>query len=548
MSIRYRYEYEYGYGYTQPSQPTTTTSAPSPTPETTTTTPTTSTTTTTSTSRPPDYYVSPTTTTQTTSAPSPTTTTSAPAPSPTPTTTTTTANFSVDFELRKTYTEVEDPYPYRQYYPSLAFNVRAWVSGSPNSMVKFRLYVNGRIVDESAWTYGETTLGVRDGALQLGSNTITVEAENQFGQKVSRSKTVTVDRHPGLKPQISGTLPNITVSWTKTIGPYYVAVSWTASGQGGVLYENRRTYSTSVTIDVRQDRGLWSAIQAGTEGSIYAVVRDRWSQETSNFFAFNQRQRMTHVGVYLSMDPMGAGVVTISYSGASSSISSYSQNYMVPYGERVTVAAKANSGYRFVKWRIGGSETTQNPYSFTADRDMTVVAIFEPITTSTTTVSTGTQTTTTQPTTGTQTTTAQPTTGTQTTQTTTTAGVPPRYQYEYGYGYTPPSQPSEYYTPPPSTLGTTAPTTTTTGSIRERYEYEYGPSSGYPYTPTAPSQTAPTTQTTRTTAPTTTTATTTQQQIQDAFSKIWEILNTQVAGIPLWIILLILVFLLVLLR
>jgi len=498
MSIRYRYEYEYGYGYAPLSQPS---EYYTPLETTLGKTSTTSTTTTQTTSRPPDYSYSPT-----------------PAPSPTPTQTTTTANFSVDFELKKTYTDVEDPYPHRQYYPSLAFNVRAWVSGSPNSMVKFRLYINGRIVDESGWTYGETALGVGDGALNLGSNTITVEAENQFGQKVSKSKTVQVDQHPGLSPKISGTLPTITVSWNKTIGPYYVAVSWTASGQGGVLYENQKTYSTSVTIDVSKDRGLWTAIQSGTEGSIYAVVRDRWSQETSNFFAFNVKQRSTHVGVYLSMDPMGAGVVTISYSGASSSISSYSQNYIVPYGERVTVSAKASVGYRFVKWRVGSWETTQNPYTFTADRDLTVVAVFEPTSTApTTTTTTQTQTT---------------TTTTQTTQTTTTtSGVPTRYQYEYGYGYTPPSQTSQYYTPPETTLGTTATTTTTTGSIRERYEYEYGPSSGYPYTPTQTTQKQ-----------------TTAQQLQDAISKVWEILNTNVAGIPLWIILLILVFLLILLR
>jgi len=397
MSIRYRYEYEYGYGYTQPSQPS---EYYTPPPSTLGTTATTTTTTGSIRERYEYEYGAgsgyPYTPTQTTT-PSPTTTTTpTPAPSPTPTQTTTTANFSVDFELKKTYTDVEDPYPHRQYYPSLAFNVRAWVSGSPNSMVKFRLYINGRIVDESGWTYGETALGVGDGALNLGSNTITVEAENQFGQKVSKSKTVQVDQHPGLSPKISGTLPTITVSWNKTIGPYYVAVSWTASGQGGVLYENQKTYSTSVTIDVSKDRGLWTAIQSGTEGSIYAVVRDRWSQETSNFFAFNVKQRSTHVGVYLSMDPMGAGVVTISYSGASSSISSYSQNYIVPYGERVTVSAKASVGYRFVKWRVGSWETTQNPYTFTADRDMTVIAVFEPTSTApTTTTTTQTQTTTT---------------------------------------------------------------------------------------------------------------------------------------------------------
>ena len=53
---------------------------------------------------------------------------------------------------------------------------------------------------------------------------------------------------------------------------------------------------------------------------------------------------------------------------------------VVEEGTSVTLTATPDAGYQFVNWTVGGAEvSTANPYTFTAEEDVTVVANFEEI-------------------------------------------------------------------------------------------------------------------------------------------------------------------------
>ena len=67
--------------------------------------------------------------------------------------------------------------------------------------------------------------------------------------------------------------------------------------------------------------------------------------------------------VTVEVNPAGAGTVT----GAGT----------VAEGESVTLTATANEGYNFVKFVVEGTDITENPYTFTPEADVTVIAQFD---------------------------------------------------------------------------------------------------------------------------------------------------------------------------
>ena len=67
--------------------------------------------------------------------------------------------------------------------------------------------------------------------------------------------------------------------------------------------------------------------------------------------------------VTVEVNPAGAGTVT----GAGT----------VAEGESVTLTATANEGYNFVKFVVEGTDITDNPYTFTPEADVTVIAQFD---------------------------------------------------------------------------------------------------------------------------------------------------------------------------
>ena len=90
-------------------------------------------------------------------------------------------------------------------------------------------------------------------------------------------------------------------------------------------------------------------------------------------YAFTPTARTATVRVYTP--PIS---YTIQVSASPVSYGSVTGGGSVTNGSSVTLKATANSGYRFVKWTENGTEvSTANPYTFTANANRTLVAVFE---------------------------------------------------------------------------------------------------------------------------------------------------------------------------
>ena len=189
-------------------------------------------------------------------------------------------DFSVEVSLEKTYS-YDDPYPRMHYHPSKAFRVKAWVTGTPKGSMKYRLFLNGVKIDESALIpHGPVYFTIGDGRLNLGTNTIEVEGEDTAtGVKKRASTTVTVNTHPGLRGQITGEFPDrMVVSWNRTIGPYHLAISWVSEyPNAGKIFEGYVS-ETSKSFSVPPDAAR-TLRQLG--GSIYATINDPWTSTTA---------------------------------------------------------------------------------------------------------------------------------------------------------------------------------------------------------------------------------------------------------------------------
>ena len=90
-------------------------------------------------------------------------------------------------------------------------------------------------------------------------------------------------------------------------------------------------------------------------------------------YAFTPTARTATVRVYT---PPISYIIQVSASPVS--YGSVTGGGSVTNGSSVTLKATANSGYRFVKWTENGTEvSTANPYTFTANANRTLVAVFE---------------------------------------------------------------------------------------------------------------------------------------------------------------------------
>ena len=83
----------------------------------------------------------------------------------------------------------------------------------------------------------------------------------------------------------------------------------------------------------------------------------------------NQSVSPTSYSISADVDPAGAGTVTVNGSGTSATVTA---------GDEVTLAATANSGYRFVGWMENDRQvSTDATYTFKATGDRTLTAKFE---------------------------------------------------------------------------------------------------------------------------------------------------------------------------
>ena len=172
--------------------------------------------------------------------------------------------------------------------------------------------------------------------------------------------------------QVSTANPySFTVTKARTLVAQFEAVQYniTASASpaagGTVTGGGNKQYGESVTLKATPNTG-------------YKFVR--WTEggsqvSTSASYTFTVDKARTLVAVFekltynitASASPAAGGTVT---GGGTKE-----------HGESVTVKATPNTGYKFVRWTEGGSQVSANAtYTFTADKNRTLVAVFEKLT------------------------------------------------------------------------------------------------------------------------------------------------------------------------
>lgn len=149
-------------------------------------------------------------------------------------------------------------------------------------------------------------------------------------------------------------------------GTYTISLSVDPQGGGTVAGGGSFEDGSSVTVTASPSSGYefigWresGSIVSGSASYTFTATTDR--SLTAVFAAIS-----SGYVVSVSVDPSGSGTVTGS--------GTYQE------GESVTVTAAAVNGYRFVSWKEGGTTvSTSTSYTFTANGNRTLVAMFEAI-------------------------------------------------------------------------------------------------------------------------------------------------------------------------
>ena len=147
-------------------------------------------------------------------------------------------------------------------------------------------------------------------------------------------------------------------------------------------------YVTTVTVTIQAENGTVTGLatggtyDCGSTATLTAVPNDgyefvNWTVggkevSTDNPYTFTVNDNITLVA---NFKEAAAKAYTITTSATNGTVEGAAT---VVEGDRVTLTATANPGYKFVNWTIGGVEvSTDNPYTFVPTEDATVVANFE---------------------------------------------------------------------------------------------------------------------------------------------------------------------------
>ena len=151
-------------------------------------------------------------------------------------------------------------------------------------------------------------------------------------------------------------------SWSGGTPPYTVAVSY-----GDGYSDTKTTSSTSKSFTHTYSK-------AGTFTATVRV-RDSRGQEASSSTAVDVRPQPQ----YLALTITGAEGGTIYYKGDSFRAGQY-KIYQLQSGETVEITQKADSGYRFSRWRVDSRTDTSEVLRFTITTHTNVTAVFEKVT------------------------------------------------------------------------------------------------------------------------------------------------------------------------
>lgn len=170
---------------------------------------------------------------------------------------------------------------------------------------------------------------------------------------------VEISKHNPYTFSVSG---NRTIEGRFAIDTHYVSASVSPSGSGTISGGGSYNYGASCSLTFTPDSGYtfdhWENGSGTTLSSAnpytFTVERDTEIVAVSTINSYT---------VSTSVDPVSSG--TVSGGG------SYN------YGSSCTLTATAATGYNFSSWSVGGAEvSTRNPYTFTVNSNVSVVANF----------------------------------------------------------------------------------------------------------------------------------------------------------------------------
>lgn len=155
---------------------------------------------------------------------------------------------------------------------------------------------------------------------------------------------------------------NRTITGNFAIDTHLISASVSPSGSGTITGAGSYNYGTQQTLTFTPATGYtFSEWQDGNGNRL----------STSNPYTFTLERDMTVVAVCTTNSYTVSTSVDPSASGTVSGGGSYS------YGASCTLTATPAAGYNFTSWTVGGAEVSStNPYSFTVNGNVSVVANF----------------------------------------------------------------------------------------------------------------------------------------------------------------------------
>jgi uncharacterized repeat protein (TIGR02543 family) len=146
-----------------------------------------------------------------------------------------------------------------------------------------------------------------------------------------------------------------------TPNPYTIDISANPTAGGNVIGGGVINYSDVVTVTAIASQG-YSFVNWTANGTVVSKNAD-YSFTVEGDRTLVANFRLNQYTIAVSANPAAGGVV--------------SGDGMVSHGDSVTVTALSSAGYSFVNWIEDGAEaSTSASYTFSAERDRTLIAIF----------------------------------------------------------------------------------------------------------------------------------------------------------------------------
>ena len=217
---------------------------------------------------------------------------------------------------------------------------------------------------------GESLTIPEGSSLDMGGNEITVASGGKLDGTPTGGAVVygpTITKQPEAQSVIVGQTATFTI---------------TANGSEPLSYQWQKSDSSDNWADISGAISTIYTTEATTTGmngyQYRCVVSNSAGSVTSDAATLTVNAPTTYT-ISTDIDPVEAGTVTVNGNGTSATVTA---------GDEVTLAATANSGYRFVGWMEGDQTvSTDTTYAFQASSNRSLTAKFEKVYTVTVNVS-----------------------------------------------------------------------------------------------------------------------------------------------------------------